>query len=357
MTIPNIQSLARLTAATFFVLALSPLSIADSHIWNIEQRQLPPPAAASVQLRQSIASATAPSVAMRQLSFKDNATFNWDKVISERATASNVLAQQLVTSLGITINNETIAGVNVYHLTPKQLDPQFKDRLFLYVHGGAYVFGGGFSGVSEAAMIANASNIQVLSVDYRMPPSHPFPAAVDDVLAVYKHLLKSMPATSIAIGGTSAGGGLALASVHKFKAEQLELPAAIYTGTPWADLSKTSDSLYTNEGIDRVLVAYEGLLKAGALLYADGNDLKHPLISPVYGDFSGFPPVYMVTGTRDMLLSDTARVHRKLRIAGITADLNVYEGMSHAGYAFNPGSPESKQTYSEMKIFLSTHLR
>ena len=128
-------------------------------------------------------------------------------------------------------------------------------------------------------------------------------------------------------------------------------------GVAWADLTDASDSLHTNEGIDRILVTYHGMLKSAAILYAGDVELTHELISPVYGDFAGFPPTYLVTGTRDMLLSDTARVHRKLRTAGVVADLNVYEGMSHAGYAFLVGSPEYQQTYGELAQFLAAHLR
>jgi monoterpene epsilon-lactone hydrolase len=114
--------------------------------------------------------------------------------------------------------------------------------------------------------------------------------------------------------------------------------------------------LYTNEGVDRFLVTYDGILAAAATLYADGEDLKNPLLSPVYGDFDGFPPTYLVSGTRDMLLSDTVRVHRKLRVAGAEADLNVYEGLSHAEYAVVVGSPEWQQTYGELAEFLARHL-
>ena len=161
---------------------------------------------------------------------------------------------------------------------------------------------------------------------------------------------------ALALGGTSAGGGLTLAAVHRFLALGLDVPGALYAGTPWADLTKTSDTLFTNEAVDRVLLTYDGLLRAAAELYADGHDLKDPLLSPVYGDFAGFPPTYLVTGTRDMLLSDTARTHRKLRAAGAVADLNVYEGVSHADYLLVPDSPESKEVYAELNAFLLRHL-
>ena len=241
-------------------------------------------------------------------------------------------------------------------MTPNKVDPRHEGHLFLHVHGGAYVLSGGDASVTEAAMVAAAAGIPALSIDYRMPPEHPFPAAVEDVVKVYRHLLQSRSAKSIAIGGTSAGGGLSLAAVHRFRALGLEVPGAVYAGTPWADLTKTGDTLFTNEGLDRVLVTYDGLLGAAARLYADGHDLKDPLISPVYGDFAGFPPTYLITGTRDMFLSDTARTHRKLRAAGVVADLHVYEGVAHADYLILVGSPESEDVLREVSAFFKTHL-
>ena len=137
----------------------------------------------------------------------------------------------------------------------------------------------------------------------------------------------------------------------------LPLPGAIYAGTPWSDLTKTSDSLFTNEGIDRVLVTYDGLLKGAAKIYAASTDMKDPLISPVYGEFTGFPPTILITGTRDLFLSDTARVHRKMRNAGVVADLHVFEGMSHAEYLFVLESSESSETTSEVVRFFNIHLQ
>ena len=106
-----------------------------------------------------------------------------------------------------------------------------------------------------------------------------------------------------------------------------------------------------------MLVSYDGALEGAAKLYADGRDLKTPLISPVYGDFNGFPPSYLVTGTRDLLLSDTVRVHRKMRAAGVVADLNVYEGVSHAEYLIVVDAPEAEQAFGELGTFLLKHLQ
>ena len=159
------------------------------------------------------------------------------------------------------------------------------------------------------------------------------------------------------IGGTSAGGNLAVASVLRLKQLKLPLPSAVVASTPWADLSRTDDSYFTNEGIDRVLVTYEGVLAAAAKLYAHGTDLKEPLISPVYGDFNGYPPTILFTGTRDLFLSGTVRTHRKMRAAGVDAELHVFEAMSHGGWMGFVDLPESHVFTSEVAAFLKRHLR
>jgi acetyl esterase/lipase len=260
-------------------------------------------------------------------------------------------------SAGVTITRDTIAGVKVYHVTPDRIAPEHKNHLFVHVHGGGYVLEGGDSSVTEAVVVAASSGIRALSIDYRMPPDAPFPAAVDDTIAVYREVLKTRQPGQIAIGGTSAGGGLSFAAIHQMKSLNLPVPGAIFAGTPWADLTKTSDTLYSLEGIDRILVSYDGLVESLALFYADGQDLKNPLISPLYGDFNGFPPTILVSGTRDMFLSDTVRAHRKLRDAGVVADLHVFEGLSHAGYLVAAGSPESISTFQEVSMFFKTHLK
>ena len=153
----------------------------------------------------------------------------------------------------------------------------------------------------------------LLLIEYRMPPKHPFPAAVEDVVAVWKSLLKKRDAKSMALGGTSAGGGLVLASTHKLIGLGIPVPGALFAGTP--------------------------------------------LISPVYGDFKGVPSTYLVSGTRDMFLSNTVRTHRKLRTADLVADLNVYEGFSHGEYLKVIDSPESQQVFAELGAFLLKYLK
>ncbi|MDX1382167.1 MAG: alpha/beta hydrolase fold domain-containing protein [Thermoanaerobaculia bacterium] len=321
--------------------------------WTLKPRQVPAPAAVSPELHAAIAAAPLPD-AETQWGFVPQDADGWRAM--QKATLRAQPLDGIAKSNGVAIEAGEIAGVEVFLVEPLSPAADHAEHLFLHVHGGGYVLGGGNGAVTEAAVAAGIAGIRAVSIDYRMPPDHPFPAAVEDVVAVYRELLKERAASSIAIGGTSAGGGLALASVHRFLALGLEPPGAIYAGTPWADLTKTGDTLFTNEGLDRVLVAYDGLLEAAAELYADGHDLRDPLISPVYGSFEGFPPTYLVTGTRDMFLSDTVRTHRKLKAAGVVADLNVYEGFSHAEYLMVPTAPEAREVFEEMGAFFGRHL-
>ena len=159
-----------------------------------------------------------------------------------------------------------------------------------------------------------------------MGPDHPYPAALDDVTTVWRSLSTTTAPRNMAIFGASAGGNLTLAAVLKAKQENLPLPGAIGPATPMSDLTNAGDTFQTNAFLDNVLVAPDGDCDKRAALYTDGRDAKDPLLSPVYGDMHGFPPAILTTGTRDLLLSSTVRVHRKLRQAGVEATLQVFEG-------------------------------
>jgi acetyl esterase/lipase len=121
-------------------------------------------------------------------------------------------------------------------------------------------------------------------------------------------------------------------------------------------MTKTGDTFFTNEKVDNILVSNDGWLGDAAKLYANGHDLKDPQLSPVYGDLSGFPPTILTSGTRDLFLSNTVRVHRKLRQAGVVADLHVFEGQSHAQYAGDPDAPETKEHFGELTAFFDKYL-
>jgi epsilon-lactone hydrolase len=258
--------------------------------------------------------------------------------------------------LGVSVEQTRIAGVNAYLVTPKTVAPNNANRVLMHIHGGGYVFSPGEAGLPESILLAAFGGYKVVSVDYRMPPDFPYPAAMDDAIAVWKDLVKSHDPKKMAVFGTSTGGAMTLALVLRAKNEHLPLPAAIAPGTPWSDIARIGDSYESNEWIDNVLVTWDGWLGKAALLYAAGRDLKDPQISPIYGDMTGFPPTILTTGTRDLFLSNTVRTHRKLRRAGVVADLNVYEGLSHAQYLFNPDAPETREAFTDIARFFDRFL-
>lgn len=256
----------------------------------------------------------------------------------------------------VSVEPAQFGGVPGFIVSPEQILPENKARVLLHFHGGGYVLNPGEAGTDEAIMAAGYNKIKVISIDYRMPPDFPFPAAMDDAVSAYREILKTYPAEKIGVFGTSTGGGMTLALMLRLKTENLPLPAAILAGTPWTDMTKTGDSYFTHEGIDNVLVSYDGWLGDAAKLYANGLDLKDPLLSPVYGDVSGFPPTLLVTGTRDLFLSNTVRMHLKLRDANVNADLIVFDGLSHAQYLLAADAPETKRYFKESSQFFNRHL-
>jgi epsilon-lactone hydrolase len=249
-----------------------------------------------------------------------------------------------------------VDGVPAFIVTPETIPPENRNRLLIHVHGGCYVSNPGEAGTIEAIFMAGFGHFKVISVDYRMPPVASYPAALDDAMTVWKAAVKMVPPANLAIFGSSAGGALTLSMVLRAKQENLPLPAAIAPGTPMADLTGRGDSFGTNAFLDNVLIAFGASCDARAALYINGHDLKDPLLSPIYGDMHGFPPTILTTGTRDLLLSNTVRVHRKLRQAGVEAVLQVFEGMAHAQYFRDPTVPETKEAFEEIARFFDRHL-
>jgi acetyl esterase/lipase len=291
---------------------------------------------------------------------------NWDltprsgeewKPIADALAAANISALPgMFERLNVVIEKTTIDGVRAFHVRPDVVPPENHNRLLVHVHGGCYVLNRGEAGLPEAVLMAGFGRFNVISVDYRMPPEAYFPAALDDVMTVWRAALEMAPANNMGVFGTSAGGALTLAMVLRAKDEGLSLPGAIAPGTPMSDTTKTGDTFYTNEMLDNVLVSRHGFCDAGARVYANGHDLRDPLLSPVYGDLRGFPPTILTSGTRDLLLSNTVRVHRKLRQARVEAVLQVFEGQSHAQYLRDDLVPETKEAFEEIATFFDRHL-
>lgn len=282
----------------------------------------------------------------------------WHTLVDGMAAQAAMAVPALMEKMNVSVTQDSMAGVPVYIITPN--DWQDDGRVLLHLHGGGYVINPGEAGIGEGILMAGFGKFRVISVDYRMAPDHPYPAAIDDAVAVYRELLKTVPAAKIGVFGTSTGGGMTLVLVLRALADGLAVPGAIAPGTPWTDLSKTGDSYFVLDGVDNVLVTYDGLLGEAARVYAGTNDLKDPYLSPVYAadaDLAKFPPSLFTSGTRDLFLSNTARMHLRLRQAGTDADLIVFEGLSHAQYMMALDAPETKLHFDLLADFFRTKLK
>jgi acetyl esterase/lipase len=307
----------------------------------------------SDELRESIAATPQPDLSSEPMVPADEATLR--ALIAEMDVQATEQVRLLRDRVGATVTPDVIGGVPVFHVTPAKLDPRHDSRLFVYVHGGAFVLNAGEAGTMEAIVIAHRLGIRALSIDYRMAPDHPLPAPADDVMAVYRQIVSERRASTVALGGSSGGGNLSTITVQRSVQQGIDVPGALYLGTPGNDMSDVGDTLYINRGIDRAIPRHEDYVNA-ARFHADGRNLTDPLVSPLYGSFDGFPPTFLITGTRDLLLSATARTHARIRAAGSIADLIVLEGIGHGDYGNPLNSPESRFTYSELNKFLLQHL-
>lgn len=335
------------------LMSLSNQVLGDFPDRKVPARSIPVPGNVSPELQQSIAQPLDPL-----MYFEPKTMDQWRELV---AKGEGVVTKQLMSSANklftVDVKPEIVAGVKTHIVQPKTIPEKNKDRLLVYVHGGGYILNGGEGSVPEAMAMAHYSQTKVISIDYRMLPDHPFPAGLDDVIAVYKEVLKTYKPENLGMFGTSAGSGLTAAAMFKLKELNLPQPAVVGLGTPFIDITGIGDTYQTNQEIDNFLVTYNGLLRSIAKLYSGSHDMKDPLISPIYGDFTkGFPPTILTSGTRDLFLSNTVRTHLKLRAAGIDAYLQVFEGCSHAFYLQVLDSPESKQAYQEMVIFFEKYL-
>jgi acetyl esterase/lipase len=189
--------------------------------------------------------------------------------------------------------------------------------------------------------------VEVFAVDYRLAPEHPYPAGLDDTIAAYRAVLEHVAPAQLVVAGSSAGGNLAAALLLRARDEALPMPAGLLLLTPATDMAGIGDTRETNRFLDVSLYGGGG---EGPDSYAGAADRSHPYLSPVYGTFtSGWPQTLLASGTRDLLLSDTVRLHRALRRAGIAAELHVTEAGPHGG--FMGTAPEDQELLAECKRF------
>lgn len=226
-------------------------------------------------------------------------------------------------------------------------------KAVLYSHGGSYVSGSPSTHEAIIARLAEQCSLPVFAYDYRLAPEHPFPAALEDACAAVEYLAgQGYGLDHLVFCGDSAGGGLTLALTMKLRELGRGLPAALAVLSPWADLTETSDSHFEKEDSDPILSSEE--LRNTAPLYAGKEDLRHPYISPLFGDFTDFPPTLIQVGTNEILLDDSLRLSRKMEEQGVEVDIDVFEGMWHVWHSFD--IPEAHTAIQKIARFVDTAL-
>jgi monoterpene epsilon-lactone hydrolase len=319
---------------------------------HLGSRTIPLPTSLSKEAREVLTMPRAPQSAHPPADDKEA----WRRLIAERSASPGLtwgIDRALAMTVGrVTLETTTIHGVTVHVATPTTIPDANRDRAWITVHGGGFIFLGGRWCRAEGALFAADWECVTYAVDYRMPPDHPFPAGVDDVFTVYRELLDRYEPGNIVVYGNSAGGNIATAGLLMARDAGLPMPGALLLDTPGLDLTRTGDTTKTLRHIDPRLPSVHPEQFA---LYAGDHDLAHPYVSPLFADFSpGFPPTYIQSGTRDLLLSDCVRLHRALRNAGIDAELHVWEGAPHGGF-FLTDAPEAAEAQAERARFVAKH--
>ena len=229
-------------------------------------------------------------------------------------------------------------------------------RTILYCHGGGYYFCSPASHRALVFALAARSGARTFSLDYRLAPEHPFPAALDDALAAYRALLaEGTPADSIVIAGDSAGGGLALATLVALRDAGDPLPAAGVLFSPWTDLAATGGTLESNDGVDPMFCGAS--IGRAAQFYIGGADPTHPHLSPLYADLSGLPPLLIQAGSTEVLLDDARRVAQRAQAAGVPVECEIWPNMPHVWPLWTPFVPEAKRAIEGAARFVRAHAR
>ena len=245
----------------------------------------------------------------------------------------------------VTIGN--IPAEKIYYNESK------KERIILYLHGGAYTRGSPKSHRAFVAKLSKITDSQAFTIDYRLAPENPFPAAIEDTIKAYQGIIaeNQVSQSNIIIAGDSAGGGLAITSVLKMKEEEIPLPAAVVCISPWTDLTLSGKTYSTNEESDLLLTYDE--IRTAAEMYAGEKDKKNPLISPIFADLEGFPPLFIQVGESEMLYDDGIILGKNAKKAGIKVEVDIWEKMIHSFQLMNDFLPEGKKATEKIGSFIT----
>jgi epsilon-lactone hydrolase len=278
--------------------------------------------------------------------------FPADSDVSEQRRLLRELLSAQPLPADVTVTAAALGSVPTAEITLDGIEPRF---VVLYFHGGVYVMGDAALAADLASQIGRRTQAKVISVDYRLGPEHPYPAAVDDALAAYEALLEAGTAASdIVFAGESAGGGLAIATLVNARDHGLPMPAAAFAMSPYADLTLAGTTMETKREADPLLSPQA--LHARVADYASGQDPALGLISPIFADLSGLPPLVIQAGTHEVLLDDAIRLARQAATADVEVTLDITPGVPHVFQAYYPMLDEAAAALDRAGQFLSAHL-
>jgi len=268
------------------------------------------------------------------------------RIIFEEMMAAAPIPADVQTSAG------TLGGIPVVNVDVAGAD---SGKVILYFHGGAYAIGSAASSVGLASDLARRGGTRAISVDYRLAPENPHPAAIEDAVAAYRGLLDSgQSPSSIAIVGESAGAGLAVATLVALKQAGLPQPSSAVLMSPWADLTIAGDSITEKAPVDPALTP-QGLQRRAADYVADG-DATDALISPIYADLTGLPPLLIQSGSHEILLNDATRLATRAAAANVAVTLEITPDVPHVFQAFAAILDEGDTALTSAGAFLRLHL-
>jgi monoterpene epsilon-lactone hydrolase len=283
---------------------------------------------------------------LRQSAFPADADVNEQRRLLRELLSAQPLPAE------VTVTEDALGGVPTAEITVDGIEPR---HVVLYFHGGVYVMGDAALAADLASQVGRRTQAKVISVDYRLAPEHPYPAAVDDALAAYRALLDDGIAPSdIALAGESAGGGLAVATLVNARDHGLPLPAAALVMSPYVDLTLAGATMETKREADPLLS--REALQARIPDYTSGQDAALGLISPIFADLSGLPPLVIQAGSHEVLLDDAVRLARAAAAADVEVTLDITPGVPHVFQAYSPMLDEAGAALDRAGRLLSAHL-
>jgi acetyl esterase/lipase len=283
---------------------------------------------------------------LRQSAFPADSDANEQRRLLREALSAQPLPAD------VTVNAGALGGIPTAEITVDGIDPL---HVVLYFHGGVYVIGDAFLAADLASQVGRRTDAKVISVDYRLAPEHPYPAAVDDALAAYEALLQAGIAPSdIAFAGESAGGGLAVATMVNARDHGLPMPAGAYVMSPYVDLTLAGTTMESKRDVDPLFT--RELLQARVDDYTAGVDAALALISPIFADLSGLPPLIIQAGTHEVLLQDAVRLAGQAATADVEVTLDITPGVPHVFQAYHPILDEAAAALDRAGRFLSAQL-